>query len=536
MFTSGSRQAIISIFVILMLCIIVGCSSSKSEGQQQDLARDELIVSLASEPDEGFDPTTGWGYSHGSPLFQSTLLKRDNDLRIVNDLATAYSISEDGKVWTFTLRDDIRFTDGQPLTAEDVVYTFETTAQSASTADLHIMKEVTAPQPYTVQFTLQQPQSTFVNIVTRIGIVPKHAHDKNYATNPIGSGPYQFVQWDRGQQLIVTANPNYHGQKPHFKKITFLYLNEEASFAAAKAGQIDIALINASLAKQNISGMRLIQVRTVDNRGIMFPYVPAGALTSDGRPIGHDVTSDLAIRKAINIGINRQALVDGILEGYGTPAYTVNDRLPWWNPDSVIRDDQVNEARQILTDGGWTEGSDGIRVKDGVKAQFSLIYPAGDRTRQSLALAVADMVRPLGIDIRAESKSWSEINTLMHSHAVMFGWGSHDPLEMFNLYSSTTHGVGSFNAGYYSNPIIDTYMQQALAARDEQEALNYWQKAQWDGTTGLSARGDAPWAWLVNIDHLYLVREQLNIGKQRVQPHGAGWTLTENIEEWKWDE
>ena len=83
------------------------------------------MLSVGGEPDTGFDPTTGWG-RYGSPLFQSTLFKRDHDLTIVNDLATNYEVSQDGKIWTVSVRDDVTFSDGKPLTAKDVEFTFET--------------------------------------------------------------------------------------------------------------------------------------------------------------------------------------------------------------------------------------------------------------------------------------------------------------------------------------------------------------------------------------------------------------------------
>ena len=94
----------------------------------------------------------------------------------------------------------------------------------------------------------------------------------------------------------------------------------------------------------------------------------------------------------------------------------------------------------------------------------------------------------------------------------------------------------SITRGFYQNEKVNEYLDRALTATDLQEAMAYWKKAQWDGTTGVSAKGDAPWAWLVNIDHLYLVKDGLSIGKQSIHPHGHGWPVTQNIEEWKWAE
>lgn len=525
------------------LIILAGCSESK--GSLDNAARSttetaeqkqHLILAIGGEPDEGFDPTTGWG-RYGSPLFQSTLLTRNSELEIEEDLATSYSVSEDGLIWTVTLREDVKFSDGEPLTANDVVFTFETAKGSQSVIDLTNLLAVTAQGDYTVMFELQAAQSTFVDVLTTLGIVPQHAYSANYAKQPIGSGPYKLVQWDKGQQLLVEQNELYYGDKSPFTQLTFLFLAEDAAFAAAKAGTVDVAAIPSSFSTQQVSGMRLEALQTVDNRGIMFPYVPAGSTTEQGYPIGNDVTSDPAIRKAINIAIDRQLLVDGILEGHGTPAYSISDQLPWWNEATVVEDGNSEAAKQLLAEAGWSDSDgDGILDKNGLAAQFNLLYPAGDALRQSLAIAVADMIKPIGIDIAVLGKSWSEIEPLMHANAVMLGWGSLDPLEMYHVYGSQFAGVGYYNPGHYTNETVDQYMKQALAATDEEQAMELWQKAQWDGSTGLSAKGDAPWAWLVNIDHLYLVNEKLDIGQQLIHPHGHGWPITSNIEQWKWME
>lgn len=526
-------------FVCLFLiisCVLIGCSDQGSVKERQRHLSDELVLAIGAEPSDGFDPTTGWG-RYGSSLFQSTLLKRDQAMNIGHDLAVSLEISEDGKKWIVELRDDVRFSDGQPLTADDVVFTFERAKNSGSTIDLGNLERIEALEPYIVEFTLKEPQSTFITHLISTGIVPKHAYGPDYAAQPIGSGPYRFVQWDRGQQLIIEANPEYYGERSRFRKITFLFMHEDATMASAKAGQVDVAAIPAAYANQKVSGMRLVNVQTVDNRGIMFPYVPASGETEDGHPIGNDVTSDLAIRRAVNKAIDRQLLVEGVLEGFGTPAYTAVDGLPWWNPQTVFADGDIEAARQILAEGGWEDrDGDGIVEKDGLRASFKLLYPANDLTRQSLALIAADMVRPAGIEIQVEGRSWDEIARMMHAHAVLFGWGSHDPMEMYVLHSSRYKGVEMFNAGYYENRTVDRWMELALRATSEAEANEYWRKAQWDGESGLSYQGDAAWAWLVNVDHVYLVHERLDIGTQGIHPHGHGWPITDNIAEWRWME
>ena len=545
LFTNNKfRRVIVKKIAISLLCITMlasslllgGCSSKQAENSQSEEkeAKKELVLALGSEPDGGFDPINGWG-RYGSPLFQSTLLKRNQDMNIINDLATGYEVSEDGLTWTVSIREDAKFSDGQPLTSEDVVFTFEKLMESSSTVDLTFVDSVTSKSDYSLEFKLKSPRSTFISNLIATGIVPKKSYTSEYYQNPIGSGPLVLVQWDKGQQIIVKPNENYYGQKPNFDKITFLFLEEDAAFAAAKAGQLDMTAIPPSYASQKIEGMKLTEVSSVDNRGIMFPTVKSGEADADSNPIGNDVTSDLAIRQAINVALDRQAIVDGVLEGYGTKAYSICDKMPWWNEETVTTDNDVDLAKKILADGGWIDADgDGILEKDNIKAEFNLVYPSGDQLRQSLAMVVADMVKPIGINIVIEAKTWDEIEAVLHKDAILMGWGSQDPLEMYNVYSSKMKGVEWYNPGYYENQKVDEYMEKALQARSEEEANEYWKKAQWDGETGLSGKGDVPWVWLVNRSHLYLVNDKLDIGKQQIQPHGHCWPLTSNIEHWKW--
>jgi peptide/nickel transport system substrate-binding protein len=494
----------------------------------------QIVLAIGGESEEGYDPTLGWG-RYGSPLFQSTLLRRDANLQLVNDLATRYTISDDRKVWTVTLRQDAKFSDGKPVTAEDVAYTFNKAAESGGLTDVTVLDQAVAIAADTVELRLKQPQSTFINRLATLGIVPKHAHGAGYARSPIGSGPYQLVQWDEGQQLIVEANPNYYGEPPAIKRLVFLFVEEDAAFAAAKAGQAQVAAVPQSLAVQKIEGMKLYDVKSVDNRGLLFPFVANTNKKVKGRPIGNTVTADPAIRQAINYAVNRQALVEGVLEGYGSPAYGPVSGLAWEEPQAAIQDNQVAKAKEILAAGGWRDqNGDGVLEKNGQPAEFTILYPADDSIRQALALSSAEMIKAIGIRANVEGKSWDEIEPLMHSNVVLFGWGSHDQTEMYNLYHSKAAQGDFFNAGYYANPAIDKTLDLAMGAPSEQEAIAYWKAAQWDGQKGFTAKGDAAWAWLVNLDHTYFVNSCLNIGDPQVEPHGHGWPITANIAEWKW--
>lgn len=520
----------------VLALVLTGCGVSAGGPQPTDQPPSELRLAIGGEPDDGFDPTLGWG-QYGSPLFQSTLLRLDADLDVVNDLATGYEVSDDGLTWTITLREDAVFSDGTPVTAEDVAYTFKTAKKSPGLTSVEGMADAGAADEHTVVMTLEKPQSTFLYRLTSLGIVPKASHGPGYAQDPIGSGPYVFVQWDTGQQLIVQRNEKYYGKKPEFERLVFLFTGEDGTLAAARTGGVNMAGVSSTLVTGDIDGMKIISVPSIDNRGLSFPYVPdEGKKTADGAPIGNDVTSDRAIRLAVNISADRDSLVAGVLNGYGSPASGPVDGSPWYNPKSAIEGNRPDEAKSVLDTAGWVDrDGDGIREKDGVTAQFTLIYPAGDSLREGLALALADQIRPVGIDIKVSSATWEQIDVRQHADAVLFGWGSHDPTEMYNIYSADLAGVETWNPGYYSNPAVQKHLDAAMANPGPEAANEDWKAAQLDAQgNGFIGSADAAWAWLVNLDHTYYVDECLDIGAPGIEPHGHGWPITAGIEGWTW--
>ena len=224
-----------------------------------------------------------------------------------------------------------------------------------------------------------------------------------------------------------------------------------------------------------------------------------------------------------------------VLEGHGTPASGPVDGLPWYEPDSAITDGDPAAAIELLEEAGWVEGADGVRERDGVRAAFTIVYPSHDSTRQGLAVAVADMLAEIGLDVDVDGMSFSDIPTINHSTPVLYGWGSHDPTEMYNLYHSRFAGVESFNAGYYASEHVDRELDLAMAAGSQEEAIPHWRAAQLDDDgNGFTASADAAWAWLVNLDHTYYVDSCLDLGPVQIEPHGHGFPITAGLQHWRW--
>lgn len=531
--------------LVLLVGTLAGCSntsdsdsnSNTKSAVEQRKENNELVVAVGAEPEAGFDAITG-GHGSITKVFFSTLMKRDKELGWENDLATDYKVSDDKLTWTVNIRDDVKFTDGKPLTAKDVAFTYKTTKESSTEIDLTMIKDVKATGDYTVEFTLERPMSTFIEKLGACGIVPEHAYDDNFKDNPIGSGPYKFTQWDKGQQVIAEVNEDYYGDKASIKKLTMVFLDTDAAYAAVKSGDVDMAAINGDLAKEEVKGTKILDIPSIETYGVEFPMVAnTGEKSETGYEIGNNVTSDEAIRRALNTAVDRQGMVDGVLNGYGTVSTTGLEKMPWLNKETVLEEsdyNNVDEAKKILEEGGWKDSdNDGIVEKDGTKASFKVLYTAGNY-RQELGLQFQKVAKEIGIEVTLEERTWDTILEDIHREAVLFGFGSGDPSELYNLYYSGAANtpVEWDNAGFYKNETVDSYIDKALDCDDEEDAIEYWQKAQYDGKTGASVKGDSPYCWLVNANHVYIVSEGFDIGNPVVQPHGG--RIFDNVTEWAW--
>jgi peptide/nickel transport system substrate-binding protein len=494
-----------------------------------------IAMGTGNEPTAGFDPIFGWAageHSH-EPLIQSTLIATTVNMDFKNDLATDYEVTADGMRWTFTIRGDVKFTDGTALTAADVAFTLNSLKVSNGTeADLSMIREVTATSDTTVEIRMERPYNALLYTLAVIGIVPEHAYGEGYGAAPIGSGRYMLEQWDRGQQVILTANPSYYGEAPKIKRVIVVFMEEDAALAAARSGQVDVAATSAVYSGQEIAGYEILACKSVDSRGISLPTLPPGATVGEGAeasPAGNAVTSDVAVRRALNYAVDRDLMVQNVLNGYGTVAFSVSDGMPWSSADMQVVT-STNEAKQLLEEAGWVVGADGIAEKGGIRASFELVYPSNDSVRQSLANEFANQVRAAGIEVIPVGLGWDEIYPRAYRDPILWGWGSNSPAELYSLY----HSKGSANFAAYENTTIDAYLEDALAASTIEESFSLWQKAQWDGKVGVAPQGAATWVWFANIDHLYFKRDNLVVAQQKLHPHGHGWAVVNNVDQWSW--
>ena len=506
--------------VLLACAALCGCAAAK----------DEIVISTGVNMVAGkFDPTTGFG-AWGPDIFHCHLLKIGANNELVFDLATSEKISPDGLTYVYELRKDAKFADGMPLTAKDVVFTFETTKVKASAVDLSMMESVKALDDYTVEFKLSKPWSLFSYNVSYLGIATAHAYNADtYGERPLCSGAWKIIDFQKDQQLILAPNEHYYGPKSPFKRVTILKVDEDAALAVAQSGKLDFVYIESEYTNVPVKDMKLLSIDVLGSLAVNLPVIPEGT-APNGNKVGNNVTCDPAIRKALNIGINRAELVERALNGRGTPSYSIGgDTLPW-TARIAFDDNRVEEAKKLLDDAGWKVGPDGVRVKNGVRAEFTVTGRSNDNARYNTVVALADNVKALGIKINAKSAPWADARKIARSTPTCWIFGAPSPSDFYLYFHSDNINRATIgNPPSYGNPKVDELIDRALAETDHAVANQCWQQAE-----ALTAE-DVPFLFISHPQNNYLVREGLVIPPLgHVPVKNQGLSIMENLNLWSW--
>ena len=529
----------LTIIAVVIVIIIIALGIGLSMNTTKDTNPQHIVIADSNnhgEPDNGFDALTGWGSGHSNhnTLIYSTLFKTDENGTIINDLATNYTISSDGLIWTVNIRDDVKFSNNKTLDAEDVAFSFNTAKNSSTELDLTNLNYAKAIDNYTIEFHLNESRSTFIYDLRYLGIVSAEDYNnETYGSNPIGSGPYILKEWDRGQQAIFTINENYYGEKPYFTQITLLFPDEASSLELVKSGEVDVISAPFNGLNETVEGYDKVNLSAGRAQGISLPYLPNNGTTSDdGDVIGNNVTSDINIRKALNIGINRSEIVDSVYSGYGHVEYSGVDSRDYGNTEAAVEDGYIESAKDILDAAGWKDSDgDGIREKNGTKASFELYYPSENIDRQSVSLLFSEQAKELGIEVELVGTDWDTIYTKMYSQAVFWQQSSQNPYTMiYQQYHSKTADDSYMNPNLYNNSEVDSILHEAVTTTDSASANSLWSKAAYTGDGGFGPSGDAPWVWISTFDYVYFVAEDVNITNER--PDNYGNDLLINIEKW----
>jgi peptide/nickel transport system substrate-binding protein len=387
---------------------------------------------------------------------------------------------------TFRLRDDVRWHDGQPVTAEDVKFTFDLAknpeaASLLESAYLTMIRSATVVDPRTVRFDFVEPHSQpleafwWAPVPRHVleGVAPAQLAQAPFNRQPVGSGPFRMVSWEAGQALTLEANPDFPealGGRPYLDRIVFRVVQEATTrLTELLTGAVDVNYSVLPDEARQVEGQRGVELTHFAGRE--FLYV---GLNNEQPPF-----DDPRVRLAVSHAIDRQGLIDAVLLGYGAPSAGM---IPPWHPlnpgaDAIAHD--VEAARRLLAEAGWEDSNgDGLVDRGGQPLRFTLIL-SEDRTRQDLATVLQQQFRRAGMDVRLQVM---EFQTMLQQHrgrdyqAVLSGWTLDtfrvDPTPLFSC--EEARKPESANRAGYCNPEADRLMMSGLRETDDGRSKEIW--------------------------------------------------------------
>src|SRR5713101_2000914 len=416
------------------------------------------------------------------------LYQPDQNLNVVPDLASGMpSVSADHLVWTVKLRQNAKWSDGTAITADDVVSTVKLQADPNLDTDLGYdwgkLAKVEEVDTYTVKFTLTEPFAPFLanNLATYVmpaavygKVDAAKQRDQPFSTAPtVTGGPYLFDKWIPGQEIDYKANPTYYGGRPHFDKLvarvitdatasTNAIINGDVQWnpavADAGSGGVTKVLAASSVFSHSYADLSYIDVRMNDRPSHLF--------------------GDVLVRRAFATALDKDSIVQAAKGGTGATLW--GDIVPasWaYDASAVVKYTQdVTKAKALMTQAGWTIGSDGIAVKNGKKFIAKLRVRAGKADRLRAAQIIADQVKAIGMQITPDPTDFKVFyKPIMAGNydIAIAGFGlTLDPDEWIVLHSSQLqpeHKQGENWTGYL-NPELDRLIDLERATVKDTDA------------------------------------------------------------------
>jgi peptide/nickel transport system substrate-binding protein len=458
------RPAVSAAVAVLsaVLLLVTGCST----GQRVDLGAGagNLVAAIAGEPDQ-LDPHKTSAYFSFEVLENvfDTLVEPDADLEMKPALAESWQVSPDELTWTFRLRPGVRFHNGDPLTAEDVVFSYRRIIDEELTNvdKFSAVADVSAPDPATVVIRLDRPTP---NLLTNLGgfkgmaiVSRRNVESGEIATNPVGTGPFAFAGQRSGDSITLRANPDYWGGPPKVPGVTFRFISEPSTaLSALQAGEVDWT--------DSIPTQRVSQLEGDDS--LSLAVTPSNdywyLALNNAKPPWNDVR----VRQAIAYGIDRDAIVAAT--SYGTAALNqlaIPEGNPWFTPYNTYSYD-IDRATSLLQEAG-------SQPQD-----LDMLVTSEYPETVTAAQIIADNLAPLGITVNIRTvdfATWLDEQNNGNFDMLMMGWlGNIDPDD---FYYAQHHTDGTSNAQKFSDPEVDRLLDAGRVETDRDARADDYAKA-----------------------------------------------------------
>lgn len=459
---------------------------------------------------------------------QESLLTRDPEsLEWLGMVARDWQVSEDGLTFTFQLRDDVKFSDGEPLTADDVVFTFEFIQNPAIAAPRERaiydkIDSVTATGPYKVVFKFKEPYFNSLALAGGMAIMPRHFYEP-YLKDPetfnqskgllLGSGPYRLLDpkgWTPDQGLVeLQRNPRYWGLQPSFDRLLWKVIqNDAARLTTFRNGEID------AYGARPREYQTLLDDDTLMERTQRFEYMSPTAGYSyigwnqgrNGKPTRF---ADKRVRQAMTYLTDRQRVIDEIMLGYAEVAVSpFNPRSKQHDPDLDARQFNLDKAKQLLKEAGFADRDDDgvLEGPDGKPFEFELVFFQDNEDTRRMVLFIKDLYARAGISLIPKPTEWSVMLDLINKRdfdAITLGWTSGVETDIYQIFHSKQIEAGGDNFVGYQNERLDQLIEQARGTVNEEKRMPLWREAE------QILYEDQPYTFLMRRESLVFIDDRI---------------------------
>lgn len=510
-----------------------------------DAPTGRVIVGLSQEPTV-FNPLMPKIEVDDNVHFSmfDALFRIDANGEIVPNLATEVptlengGISEDGLNWRVMLRDDVTWHDGEPFTAEDVKFTLDLIVnpdfRAWRTTGHDLVRDIEVVSPTEITWRMEEAFAPYLSFLTETFIVPEHilasAEDPNEAPfnrEPVGTGAFRWGQRTAGDNLLLVANTDYHGEGPYIEELIFRYIPDmTVLFTQFQSGSIDL-VGRSYITQDNYEAAKTLPDRQVD-------LVPAPSVESIYLNLERPQFQDPAVRQALYHALDRSAIIDVLY--YGLPTATETFMPPqsiYYHDDLPQQEFNLDRAREILDEAGWMPGADGVREKDGVRLEFNNSTTTGTHLREQTQQFVQQTFAEIGVRMNIENMPaavmWGDFWVLSQFDSAMVGITyliAADPDVTNRLHSDAiaAQGGNGSNTGQYSNPDVDALLDRGARTFDPEERLAIYREVQ------EIVRSDLPFLPLFSYTQVY----GRKAGLEGFVPNTNTRSETWNAASWYW--
>lgn len=469
-----------SLFILLVYCLLAGPPQVTAE-QEAPVDGDWLISHLSAEPAtlNPITATDAYASTIDDYVYESLLKRDEKTMELVPVLAEGWEISDDHLQYVFHLKKNIRWQDGQPFTAQDILFSFERIKDPKVDA-AHLrnyyqdIERLEIIDDYTVRYHYRIPYFKALEFCGGIPIVPAHLFKDSDNFNqhpigrqPIGTGPYRLLHWETGKEIVLTRNEAYWGEKPHLNRIVFKIITDSTvALQVLKQGGMDF------MGLRPIQWVRQTQTKRFDENFQKLKY-PLPSYSYIGWNTRRPMFADRRVRLAMTLLLDREMILKKVLFGLGTvvngtfyinsPEYDHNLKPHPYDPKAAV---------ELLKAAGWEDhDGDGVVEREGVPFAFEFLISAGSKFGEQIATILQENLKGVGIKMAIRKLEWAVFVQRIEDHnfdACTMGWSLGWDTDPYQLWHSSQADKGSNFVGF-QNEEADRLIEAARQEFDPQK-------------------------------------------------------------------